>query len=418
MCSRLGLLASFGVLLALGSGALADKRVALVIGNSAYTYAPQLPNPVSDATAMSVLLEGAGFEVVETRNDLGNHDMRRAITDFSQKTRDADIAIVFYAGHGIEVDGTNFLIPLDARLERDIDVEDEAIALDRVLKMIEPARRLRLVILDACRDNPFARSMKRTMLSRSVGRGLAKVEPMTANTLIAFAAKAGSTAADGDGMHSPFTTALLKHMVVPGLDLRFVFGRVRDDVLSATANRQEPFLYGSLGGGEVALVAGLSGQAGPDLAGASDPHAAPPSSSGPQAWQDYEAAAKVGMKEAWDALLAVHTTGFYANLARAQRAKLMATSPETPAAVPAPAAPAPAVAVVTTTPRVEPVKRTRTIAPAEPERPVTKRKRVKETDDSESRSQRSHRESRTPRVRRSGYCISGTVAGYSGRVCY
>ncbi len=160
--------------------------------------------------------EGAGFEVVETRNDLGNVEMRRAIRDFSEKTRNADMAVVYYAGHGIEVDGANFLVPTDARLERDIDVEDEAIALDRILKMLEPAKKLRLVILDACRDNPFVRTMKRTMASRSVGRGLASIEPPTSDTLIAFAAKAGSIAADGDGMHSPFTAALLKHIMTPG----------------------------------------------------------------------------------------------------------------------------------------------------------------------------------------------------------
>ena len=106
--------------------------------------------------------------------------------------------MVYYAGHGIEVDGTNYLIPIDATLERDIDVHDEAIPLDRVLNVIEPAKQLRLVILDACRDNPFAKTMKRTVGTRAVGRGLAKVEPGSPNTLIAFAAKAGSTASDGD----------------------------------------------------------------------------------------------------------------------------------------------------------------------------------------------------------------------------
>lgn len=184
--------------------------------------------------------------------------MRRVIRDFSEMTRDADMAVVFFAGHGIEVDGSNFLIPTDAKLERDIDIEDEAIALDRVVRMLEPAKKLRLVILDACRDNPFARTMKRTMVSRSVGRGLAKVEPPTSDTLIAFAAKAGSLAGDGDGIHSPFTAALLKHIATPGLDLRIVFGRVRDEVIKNTSNRQEPFVYGSLGGSNVALVPGAA----------------------------------------------------------------------------------------------------------------------------------------------------------------
>jgi uncharacterized caspase-like protein len=153
--------------------------------------------------------------------------------------RDADVGVVYYAGHGIEVDGSNYLIPVDAALERDVDVDDETISVDRVMKAMDPVKRLRLVILDACRDNPFTRTMKRTMSSRSIGRGLAKVEPLTSDTLIAFAAKAGSTAMDGDGKNSPFTAALVRHLATPGLDLRIAFGQVRDDVLKATSNRQE-----------------------------------------------------------------------------------------------------------------------------------------------------------------------------------
>ena len=138
--------------------------------------------------------------------------------------------------------------------ERDVDVYDEALSLERVLVAVEPAKQLRLVILDACRDNPFARSMKRTLASRAVGRGLAKVEPTSPNTLIAFASKAGSTAGDGDGANSPFTAALVKHVIKPGLDLRKAFGYVGDDVLKSTGNRQEPYVYGSLGSDDVPLV--------------------------------------------------------------------------------------------------------------------------------------------------------------------
>ena len=136
--------------------------------------------------------------MVESRNDLSITEMRRAIRDFSDKAQDADIAVVFYAGHGMEVDGTNYLLPVDAVLERDIDVEDEAMSLDRIVKVLEPVKRLRLIILDACRDNPFASSMKKTIATRSIGRGLAKVEVAVSDTMIAFAAKAGSTASDGD----------------------------------------------------------------------------------------------------------------------------------------------------------------------------------------------------------------------------
>lgn len=236
------------------TAAQAGKRVALVLGISAYQHVAKLPNPSNDAGAMADLLRKSGFDVVETRRDVGIADLRRAVGDFSDKAQDADIAVVFFAGHGIEVDGNNYLVPADAKLARDFDIEDEALSLDRLLKAIEPAKRLRLVMLDACRDNPFAKTMKRTVASRSVGRGLAKVEPVVSDTLIAFAAKAGSVALDGDSSNSPFTTALLEHIATPGVDLRIAFGRVRDSVLSSTGRKQEPYVYGSLGGNTVAIV--------------------------------------------------------------------------------------------------------------------------------------------------------------------
>ena len=232
---------------------LAEERVALVIGNSDYKRAPLLSNPVNDATAIAALLRDAGFRV-DLLRDAGINDTRRALREFTDFTRNADVAVLYFAGHGIEVDGENYLIPVDAVLERDIDVDDETISLGRILRVVEPAKQLRLVILDACRDNPFRQTMKRTMVSRSVSRGLAKIEPTTTNTLIAFAAKAGSTAFDGAGADSPFTTALLHHLSEPGLDLRIAFGRVRDEVMLKTNNKQEPFIYGSLGGSVVALV--------------------------------------------------------------------------------------------------------------------------------------------------------------------
>src|SRR5258708_11568145 len=188
--------------------AFAEKRVALVMGNSAYQSVNPLANPKNDSEAMSAVLKNAGFDVVELKRDLNASEMRRALRDFSGAVRDADVAIVYFAGHGIEIDGTNYVIPVDAVLERDIDAFDEAIPLDRILTVIEPAKQLRLIILDACRDSPFNQTMKRTIGSRAVGRGLAKVEPTSPNTLIAFAATAASTAEDGDSKSSPFTAAL------------------------------------------------------------------------------------------------------------------------------------------------------------------------------------------------------------------
>ena len=300
-------------LLLAGGPALADKRVALVIGNAAYQNVPRLPNPVNDGNTIAGTLKDAGFDVVDNRHDMSAADTRRALRDFADRARDADIAVVYYAGHGIEVDGGNYLIPVDAKLERDTDVYDEALSLDRVLLAVEPAKKLRLVILDACRDNPFAKNMKRTVASRAIGQGLAKIEPNSPNLLIAYSAKAGSTAADGDGKNSPFTSALSRHITTPGLDVRRAFGYVRDDVLKTTNNRQEPFVYGSLGGEDVPLVPA------PKVA-------APAPAASPQAEmrRDYELALQIGNKAALNAFLAQYPDGFYASLAKLQLEKVTA----------------------------------------------------------------------------------------------
>src|ERR1700754_4380940 len=270
--------------LMMATNALADKRVVLVLGISKYQHVPQLASPDNDAAAMSEVFRQIGFDVVTLRRDLGVAEMRRSLREFAATAADADVAVVYDAGHGIEADGVNYLIPADARLLSDFDVEDEAIPLDRVLQAISPAKRLRLVILDACRDSPFSEKMKRSVVTRAIGRGLAKIEPSTPDTLIAFAAKAGAVASDGSGVHSPFSTALLKHIATPGLDLRLVFGRVRGEVLKTTYGRQEPFVYGSLGGETVALVS--QPEPPPDPEGA--------------ARRDYEFAAQIATKEAWN----------------------------------------------------------------------------------------------------------------------
>ncbi|MGY4311943.1 caspase family protein [Bradyrhizobium sp. JR3.5] len=287
--------------------AWATKRVALVVGNSSYQNAPLLPNPANDATAIAATLKNAGFDLVESRLNLTSSDMRRALRDFADQARDADIAVVYYAGHGIEIDGTNYLIPTDARLERDTDIYDEAFSLDRILLAIEPAKQLRVVIVDACRNNPFADTMKRTLASRAISRGLARVEPAISNTLIAFAAKAGLTALDGNSKNSPYATALVKYIAKPGLDLRRAFGFVRDDVLQATGNRQEPYVYGSLGGEDVALVPK-----------AEEPVPPPPANASSEIRRDYELALQLGNKAAMNAFLAQHPDGYYADLAKLQ----------------------------------------------------------------------------------------------------
>ena len=290
----------------------AGGRVALVIGNSSYQNVARLSNPINDAAVIAAMLRKAGFDSVDSRSDLKAVDMRRALREFGNKARDADVAVVYYAGHGIELDNTNYLIPVDALLETDTDIYDEAFPLDRLLVAVEPARKLRLIILDACRDNPFSRTMKRTVASRAVGRGLAKVEPASPNTMIAFAAKAGFTASDGDGKNSPFAMALAKHLATPGLDLRKAFGFVRDDVLSATNNRQEPFIYGSLGGDDVALVPARPVVVAP----APNPQA--------DMRRDYELALQIGTRAIWISFLNTYSSGFYADLAKGQIDKITA----------------------------------------------------------------------------------------------
>ena len=276
------------------------------------------------------MLTKAGFNVVNAKQDVTNADMRKMVRDFSDQARDADVAVCLYAGHGIEIDGTNYLLPVDTKLERDVDVEDEAVSLDRIVRILDPVKKLRLVILDACRDNPFQQSDEAFSLSsRGVTRGLGKVEPENPNTLIAYAAKAGSTASDGDSDHTPFTTALLKQLPVPGQDLRKSLGYVRDAVMKQTDNKQEPFVYGSLGGDDVVLVAGAkpAPAAVPAQVSSLDPNS--------PLRRDYELAAQINTKAAWDAFLKTYPKGFYADLARAAQGKLSdSASPQVAAATP------------------------------------------------------------------------------------
>ena len=224
--------------------AAAGQRVALVIGNASYAHASSLANPLNDATDIGAALDRLGFAVTRLDN-AGYSDLRRGLQQFSLAASASEMAVVFYAGHGIEVDKRNFLIPVDARLLHDADVEFETVPLDLLSRAVERAKGLRLIILDACRDNPFAVAMQRSGATRSIGRGLASVEP-SGETLVAYAAKEGTVAADGEGRNSPYTSALLAHLEEPGLEVGLMFRKVRDAVLAATGGRQEPFVYGSL----------------------------------------------------------------------------------------------------------------------------------------------------------------------------
>jgi uncharacterized caspase-like protein len=309
--------------------AMAGQRVALVIGNAKYEHADTLVNTVNDANAIASMLTRAGFDVVNVQRNVGVVEFKRAVREFVNSSANADIAVVYYSGHGIEIGGINYLIPVDAKLANTSDIEDEAIALDRVIQATQAAKNLSLIILDACRDNPFLHAAQTVATSRSpgsrattttvAGNRLVGVQPASSSTLIAYAAKAGAVSFDGAGSNSPFTTALVKYLAEPGLDIRIALGKVRDDVLASTGNQQEPFVYGSIGGADISLVPAPAVPKVEPAPAVADPNVA--------AAQDYELAERVGVRQVWESFLAVHNSGFYADLARAQLAKLTGAEP-------------------------------------------------------------------------------------------
>jgi urea transport system substrate-binding protein len=224
------------------------RRIALVIGNSGYKNVQALANAQRDATTVADALRRIGFQAVSLQIDLGKEKLVETLRLFAREAETSDWALIYFAGHGIEMNGTNYLIPVDAKLETDRDVTFETVPLDQVMNAVEGAKQLRLVLLDACRDNPFTKQMRRSVASRSiVGRGLARIEP-DAGTVVVYAAKHGETALDGEGANSPFVSAFVKEVVTPGVELRKLFDLVRDDVMEATNNRQQPFTYGSVPG--------------------------------------------------------------------------------------------------------------------------------------------------------------------------
>ncbi len=229
----------------------AQKRVALVIGNGAYENAPGLNNPKNDAADVAAALSDVGFGVL-LQTDLSQSVMLDTLRSFRRSADGAEIALIYFAGHGIEIDRQNYLLPVDAVLERDTDINFEAVKLETMIFAASGAARLSMIIVDACRDNPFATSMKRGNASRSIGQGLRAVEP-TRNTLVAYAAKEGTVAFDGTGRNSPYANALIASLREPGLEVGLMMRRVRDDVLKTTGGKQEPFVYGSLSADQIFL---------------------------------------------------------------------------------------------------------------------------------------------------------------------
>ena len=230
--------------------AAAEKRVALVIGNSNYSQVGTLPNPVNDANDISAALKRGGFEVI-LGVDVDKREFDTKVRNFADLLENADAAIFFYAGHGLQVSGRNYLLPVDARVQSERDLDFDAVNLDFVLKQMELGRadKTNIVFLDACRDNPFARNLARSMGTRSasIGKGLAQVDTGV-GTFIAYATQPGNVALDGTGRNSPFTAALAKHVVEPDRNLTSVMIEVRKEVLAATGGKQVPWDHSALTG--------------------------------------------------------------------------------------------------------------------------------------------------------------------------
>lgn len=239
----------FGLLLPAGAAG-AELRIALVVGNSAYANANPLANPVNDARDLAAALQSLGFKVI-VGTDLDKRAFDTKVRDFVRALPGADVALFFYAGHGLQLNGQNYLVPIDAKLEGERDLDFETTRLDFVLRQMELEReqKTNLVFLDACRDNPLARNLARSMGTRSVGlgQGLAQVQTGV-GTFITYSTQPGNVALDGTGRNSPFASALLKHIAEPDRNLTGVMTEVRRDVLQATNGRQVPWDHSSLTG--------------------------------------------------------------------------------------------------------------------------------------------------------------------------
>ena len=267
------------------------ERVALVIGNSNYSAVEALPNPQNDARAIATALTNYGFEVT-TALDLSREQMYETLRSFRSLADQAEIALVYYAGHGIEIGGTNFLVPVDARLEDVRDAPVEMVQVDDVLSQLSGARGLRMIVLDACRNNPFEAQLRNGSSSRAVGRGLSIVNSAEAGTMIVYAAAAGQVVPDGHpGDNSPFTSAFLSALSQPPMDVRLLMGHVRDEMARRAAGI-EPYVYQSLGGGQFVINAPVMAAVQPEPVQTDD-----------EMEQDFRLAGTMSSDAAWQAFL-------------------------------------------------------------------------------------------------------------------
>jgi len=324
-----------------GTSAHADRRVAFVVGNGAYVHVDPLPNPPIDAKAMAALLRNAGFDVVEGIN-LDRDAMTARLREFALKTPGADVAVFFYAGHGIAVNGRNYLIPVDGDLKSEVDVKlGAAIDVDVTLDQTMAEAKVKLVFLDACRDNPFAAKIRSASRSRSVtvATGLAEMKSGE-GTLIAFATGPGQTALDGDtGGNSPFTRALLAHVAAPGVEIQQAMTQVRADVSAQTAKQQLPWGHTNLTG-SVYLnpAAAPAADVAAPADGAPAPAPAPVVAASEAEIEFWRSIRETNKSEELNAYLTNYPNGQFRSLALARIAALQTTPASTTSRTTAPAA--------------------------------------------------------------------------------
>ena len=323
----------------------AAQRVALVIGNAQYRHTTPLLNPRNDAADVAGALEDLGFEVIEGI-DVDKGAFGSMLREFAKAARGAEVTLFFYAGHGLQVEGKNYLVPTDAKLVDEVDLDLEAFELAKFMRQMRGGTNL--VLLDACRDNPLASNLVRSMgptRSAAVGRGLGRVETGS-GTLIAYATQPGNVADDGEGRNSPFTGALLAHIATPGLSVDALLARVTDDVMKRTGERQQPWRHSSLRKPFYFKPASAPTTAVPGASTASPPSggAAPAGAAGEQlAARAYEAAERIDTVEAYEAVVRRFPESIYAELAQTHIAKLIAARKPAAGAAVASASPQPAV---------------------------------------------------------------------------
>ncbi len=254
MISTLLLVAGFALGTSGQATATTGKRVALVIGNGSYEFATHLPNPTRDAALFAQTIRNAGFEVIDGL-DMDKNAMQAAIDRFTESAYDADVALVFYAGHGMQVEGKNYLIPVDAQLSSPAHLQTRTIQMDDIVSALPSDPAIGVILIDACRDNPLARTFAASLpatRSASVNSGLAPIQASTSGDgsgglLIGYATDPGAVALDGDGSNSPYTQALVRHLAEPGVNIQSALTRVRGDVVKSTGGRQRPWYNASLG---------------------------------------------------------------------------------------------------------------------------------------------------------------------------